>query len=151
MNFKDSVNKRYQVLSGHMKELAMEIDEYLGQNEDDADDLQKLAEDREKFLASPYVKKICKDINPKCSPDLLLQKIKVSAQAEDTFKVYEPTQPSSLKSKELKIKEEDLEQGLRNLIGVPKTHGSKLEQPKKGSWVFKAMGKEYSVTKYHGE
>jgi len=74
----------------------------------------------------------------------------VTAQVE-TFKVYDHTQPSSLKSKELKCKEEDLEQSLRKLIGVPKTHEAKLEQPKKGSWVFKAMGKEYSVTKYLGE
>jgi hypothetical protein len=51
-----------------------------------------------------------------------------------------------MKSKEVKCKEEDLEECLRKLIGIPKNHESKLEQPKKGSWVFKASGKEYSVT-----
>jgi len=75
---------------------------------------------------------------------------KITAQVE-TFKVYDHTQPSSLKSKELKCKEEDLEQSLRKLIGVPKNNESKLEQPKKGSWVFKAMGKEFQITKYLGE
>jgi len=70
---------------------------------------------------------------------------------EETFKVYDATQPHSMKSKEVKCKEEDLEDCLRKLIGVPSTHESKLEQPKKGSWVFKAKGKEYSVTKYLGE
>jgi hypothetical protein len=75
----------------------------------------------------------------------------INAQNEDTFKVYDATQPHSMKSKEVKCKEEDLEQSLRKLIGVPTTHESKLEQPKKGSWLFKAMGKEYSVTKYLGD
>ena len=74
----------------------------------------------------------------------------VIAQNE-TFKVYDSTQPHSMKSKELKCKEEDLEQCLRKLIGIPTNHESKLEQPKKGSWVFKAGGKEYSVTKYLGD
>lgn len=75
MNFKDRINKKYQVLSGQMKEIAIEIDEYLGQNDDDAEDLHELAKDRNKFLASPLVKQICKQINPKCSPDLLFQKL----------------------------------------------------------------------------
>jgi len=72
------------------------------------------------------------------------------AENEDTFKVYDASQPYGMKSKEVKCKEADLEQCLRKLIGVPNSHDSKLEQPKKGSWVFKASGKEYSVTKYHG-
>lgn len=75
----------------------------------------------------------------------------VIAQNEDTFKVYDAAQPHSMKSREVKCKEDDLEQCLRKLIGVSTNHESKLEQPKKGSWVFKAGGKEYSVTKYLGD
>jgi hypothetical protein len=78
-------------------------------------------------------------------------KYKVIAQEEATFKVYDHTQPSGMKSKEVKCKEADLEKCLRKLIGVPSNNESKLEQPKKGSWIFKANGKEYSVTKYLGE
>ena len=72
---------------------------------------------------------------------------KTSAQTEETFKVYDA---DSMKSKDVKCKEENLEECLRKLIGVPSMYESKLEQPKKGSWVFKAKGKEYSVTKYAG-
>lgn len=75
MNFKERIVKKYQILSGQMKEIDIDIDEYLGQNEDDAEDLYTLAKDKEKFLASPLVKQICKQINPKCSPDLLYQKV----------------------------------------------------------------------------
>lgn len=72
----------------------------------------------------------------------------VVAQNEETFKVYDVTQLGS--SREIKCKEDDLEQCLRKFFSVPTNYESKLEQRKKGSWVFKARGKEYSVTKYFG-
>ena len=75
----------------------------------------------------------------------------VTAQNKETYKVHDSTQPHSMKSKEVKCKEDDLAQCLRKLIGVPTNQESKLEQPKKGSWVFKTSGKEYSVTKYLGD
>lgn len=73
------------------------------------------------------------------------------ADAEETFKVYDHTKPASMKSTTVKCKESDLENCLRKSLSIPENYESKLSQSKKGSWVFKAGGKEYSVTKYMGE
>lgn len=63
------------ITAGAMKELSMDIDEYLGENEDDSEDLYALIKDKEKFVSSPIVKNVCKQISPSCSPELLYQKL----------------------------------------------------------------------------
>jgi len=103
--------------------------------------LEDLPPDVEKLLPRAFVQEIKKST----------AKVKILADSEETFKVFDHTQPATMKSKTLKCTEADLEKSLRKLLKVPENYESKLEQPKKGSWVFKTGGKEYSVTKYMGE
>ena len=102
--------------------------------------LEDLPPDVEKLLPRAFVQEIKKST----------AKVKILADSEETFKVFDHTQPATMKSKTVKCTEPDLEKSLRKLLKVPENYESKLEQPKKGSWVFKTGGKEYSVTKYMG-
>ena len=64
-----------------------------------------------------------------------------------TFQLYDHTQPATMKAKELKCDEATLEKCLREHFKLSDNFESSLSQPKRGSWVFKAKGKEYTVTK----
>jgi len=61
-----------KVQAGAMSELSISIEEYFENedNQDDYEDLVKLAEDKNKFLSSPLAARIAKAINPKMTPDL---------------------------------------------------------------------------------
>jgi len=82
------------------------------------------------------------------SPALPSSKKLLKAEKEEsTFQIYDYTQPDTMKAKNVKCNEAGLEDCLRKQFKLRDNEESKLVQPKKGSWVFKAKGKEYTVSK----